>query len=144
MRIGTTPYLPPQSTTHQSARTPAVSADSNQQARGPASSTLDFTTMSRSDLRDTVNSLIKSGRLSLDDTTGLVGMMGPAVMTYAGSGDPSAAAYDSSPFDALSALRTAIDGANWRHDDKSAAVFSRTLSALQQLQGTVAGLDLKA
>ncbi|AEY69548.1 hypothetical protein AH2_00038 [Burkholderia phage vB_BceS_AH2] len=140
MRIGATPYFPPQ-TTFQAARAPAGSTDDNQQASGQG---LDFTSTSRSSLRDTVNSLIKSGKLSLDDSSGLVGMMGPAATTYAGNGGPSAATYDSSPFDALSALRTAIDGANSRHDDKSAAVFSRTLSALQQLQGTVAGLDLKA
>lgn len=141
MRIGATPYFPPQ--TYQAARAPAISTGDNQQASGSASSALDFTSMSRSDLRDTVNSLIKSGKLSLDDTTGLVAMMGPAVSSYAGQGGPSAATYDSSPFDALSALRTAIDGANWRHDDKNAAMFERTLTALQRLQGTVAGLDLK-
>jgi hypothetical protein len=84
------------------------------------------------------------GTRSLDDTTGLVAMIGPAVTSRAGQGGPSAAAYDSSPFDALAELRTWIDGANWRHDDKSAAVFSRALAALLQLQGTVASLDVKA
>ena len=141
MKIGATPYFPPQ-TNYQASRAPA--STNSQQSDSSTTGTFDFTSMSRSDLRDTVNSLIKSGKLSLDDTTGLVGMMGPAATTYAGQGGSSAAAYEGSPFDALSALRTAIDGANSRHDDKSAAVFSRTLSALQQLQGTVAGLDLKA
>jgi len=143
MRIGTTPYFPPQ-TTYQAGRAPAVSTDDNQQAGGSASTALDFTSMSRSDLRGTVNSLIKSGKLSLDDTSSLVGMMGPAATSYAGQGGPSAAAYDSSAFDALSALQTGIDGANARHDEQNAAALSRTLTALQQLQGTAAGLDLKA
>jgi hypothetical protein len=91
-----------------------------------------------------VNSLIKSGKLSLDDSTGLIGMMAPAATAYAGPGGVSAATYDSSSFDALSALRTAIDGAKSRQEHASAASFTRSLTALQQLQGTVADLDLKA
>ncbi|MDH6229608.1 putative membrane-anchored protein [Mesorhizobium soli] len=71
-------------------------------------------------------------------------MMAPAATAYAGPGGPSAATYDSSSFDALSALRTAIDRAKSRQEHASAASFTRTLTALQQLQGTVAGLDLKA
>ena len=73
----------------------------------------------------------------------IVGLMGPAATSNAGQGGPSAATYDSSSFDVLSALRTAIDGANSRHDDKSAAAFQQTLSALQRLQGTFAGVNLK-
>ena len=42
--------------------------------------------MTRSTLRDTVNSLIKSGKLSLDNSSGLVHIMGPAPTTDAGHG----------------------------------------------------------
>ncbi|MFT4117745.1 hypothetical protein [Bradyrhizobium sp.] len=143
MKIGTTPYLSPQ-TTYRATRTTAGSTDGNQQTSGAKSSALDFTSMSRSDLRDTVNSLIKSGKLSLDDTTGLVGMMGPAVSTQSGQSGASTATYESSPFDTLSALRTAVDNSNARNDDASAASFMRSLTALQQLQGKVFGVDRKA
>jgi hypothetical protein len=142
MKIGATPYFPSQ-TTHQASRMPALSTDDNQQSDGSESSALDFTTMSRSNLRDTVNSLIKSGQLSLYDSTGLIGMMAPAATAYAGPGGVSAATYDSLSFDALSALRMAIDGAKSRQEHASAASFARSLTALQQFQGTVTGLDLK-
>jgi hypothetical protein len=140
MKIGTMPYI--QQSMHMAARTKDATTANAPPSDSAPSGTFDFTTMSRSELRNTVNSLIKSGKLSLDDTTGLVSMMGPA--TYAGRSGPAAAAYENSPFDAFKELRKAIDFAEWRHDDKSAAVFSRTLSALEQLQGTTARLDLKA
>jgi len=137
MRIGATPYFPPQTTFH-AAQASAGSTDDNQRASGQA---LDFTSMSRSVLRDTVNSLIKSGKLSLDDTTGLVGIMGPAVPVD-GSAPP--AGYESQSINAFAALKAGIEGARSRNDPQNEAVLMRAFSALQRLQGTVVGLDVKA
>jgi len=142
MKIGATPYFQPQPT-HEAARAPALPTDDNQQSGGSASSVLDFTSMSRSVLRDTVNSLIKSGKLSLDDTTGLVGIMGPAVTTTVDGSAPPAG-YESQSINAFAELKAGIEGARSRNDLQNEAVLMRTLSALQRLQGMVVGLDVKA
>ncbi len=108
----------------------------------PAPSTLDFSNMTRSELRNTVNALIKSGKLSLNDTLGVTLMMGPPLKMGPG-GTVSIGPDSDSKMDVLLSLQARIDGAKSRDDDKAASMFSQTLTALERLQGTVVGLDLQ-
>ena len=141
MRIGATPYFPPQ-TTLQATRTPAGSTGDNQQASGSASSTYDFSNMTRSEMRDAIRSLTKSGQMSMEEASSLAPFGGSAALTYAGSGAPSAD-YETAHLDLFSMLKDGLAGAKSRNDDKGAAAFQQTLSALQRLQGTLAGVNLK-
>ena len=142
MRIGPTPYFSPQS--YQAARAPAATADnSSQQAGGSASGGVDFTSISRADLRSSVNALIKGGSLSLDDSSALVPMIGSAALSYAGTGSP-AAGYDDQKLDVLSDLQAGMDGARSRGDTSTLKHLTLTLDALQRLQGTSSGVDVSA
>jgi hypothetical protein len=141
MRIGATPYFP-QQTPYQANRTPAGSTDDNQLANGSAASSYDFSNMTRPELRDAIASLTKNGQMSFQESSSLVPLAGSAALTYAGSGAPSAD-YDTAHLNLFSMLKDGLAGAKSRHDDKSAAAFQQTLSALQRLQGTLAGVDLK-
>jgi hypothetical protein len=142
MRIGPTPYFAPQ--TYQAARAPAATADnSSQQASGSASGGFDFTNISRANLRSTVNSLIKGGSLSLDDSSALVPMMGSAALSYAGTDSP-AAGYDDQKLDVLCDLQTGIDGAMSRGDTNTLQHLTLTLDALQRLQDASSGVDVSA
>ena len=142
MRIGAMPYVPQQ--TDRTVRAKAATADkSGLEASGPASAGLDFTNISRADLRGTVNALIKSGSLSLDDSGALVPMMGSAALSYAGTGTPSAG-YDDQKLDVLSDLQTGLDAAKSRNDTNSQKYLALALNALQRLQGTSGSLDVSA
>lgn len=144
MQIGSTSFYSPYSTPYRADRMPMATADSTSpsaSSAAPTTSTFDFTNMTRSELRDTVNALIKSGRMTLDESTGLVGIMGPAITT---SGAAASSSYDQQRVDAFAMLRMGIDGAKSRNEDRSAASYSLALNALQRLQGTPSGVDLRA
>lgn len=143
MQIGSTPSSSRYVNPLQAVQSTAVaSVDGNSRSSSSAGvSTFDFSNTTPAKLRDTVNSLISSGRMSLDESTGLVGMMGPAVTSWAGAGIAPANS-DDRPLDALASLRDGIEGAKSRHDDTNLAVLTRTLAALERLQGSPSGVDL--
>lgn len=107
------------------------------------SSTYDFSSMTRPQAREAINSLIKSGKMSLDESSSLVPIFGSLALNDAGTGAPSAN-YDTSPIDLFSMLRTAIAGAKSRHEDQNVAAYQQSLSALQRLQGTSSGVNMTA
>lgn len=115
---------------------------------GAGISTYDFTSMSPAQMRSTVNDLIRSGKMSLDESSGLVGIMSPPAMRWAGSGTPPSAEefnrIDNQPVDAMAALRGGIAGAQSRGDTKGAEALGQTLVALQRLQGGTASVDIRA
>jgi hypothetical protein len=116
------------------------------QSVGGGVSMYDFTNMSPAQMQDTINGLIRSGKMSLDDSSSLVSMI-PTGLTYAGPGAPSAASLDSvrnTPMDFLARLQAGIDGARSRGDAQNAEHFARTLNVLQSLQGTPSGVDVIA
>ena len=95
----------------------------------------DFTAVTRQQLRDLVNDLIKSGRMSLEASSPLVGMMGPQLRAD-GSGRMSEA--DSTrPMNVFTQLQAGTEGAYWRGDQENAKRLIETLGALKRLQGSV-------
>ncbi|MDB5502285.1 MAG: hypothetical protein JWR89_2187 [Tardiphaga sp.] len=124
------------------------SASSASVANGGAGvSAYDFSSMSPAQMRNTVNDLIRSGKMTLDESGGLLGMMSPPASRWAGSGGPSAEEsdrLDNQPFDAFATLRAGITGAQSRGDDRNVEALGKTLDALLRLQGTTASVDIRA
>jgi hypothetical protein len=114
---------------------------------GTGVSTYDFSSMSPAQMRSTVNDLIRSGKMTLDESGPLLGMMSPPASRWAGSGSPSADEanrMDNQPIDAFATLQAGITGAQSRGDRRNVEVLGRTLDALLRLQGTTASVDIRA
>ncbi|WP_428627529.1 hypothetical protein [Sphingopyxis sp.] len=89
----------------------------------------DFAQMSRSELFDWMNDRIKDGKLSMDDSTGILSLTG------AGSFDPQAA--DKGNGEKVNFFQIAQDGiaaARHRKDGGSAAIYQSALLVLQRFQ----------
>jgi len=119
-------------------------------ADGAASGTsrYDFSHMTPAQMRDAVNRLIRGGELSLDDTSSLLSIMAPPSGRLRADGTTVSAAegerIDNTPVDAFAKLRDGLAGARWRNDSMAEAALSRTLAALQRVQGTVSSVDILA
>ena len=114
---------------------------------GAGISTYDFSSMSPAQMRSTVNDLIRSGKMTLDEASPLLGMMGSPASRWAGSGSPPAdEAYrmDNQPIDAFATLRAGLTGAQSRGDSRNVEALGQTLDALLRLQGTTASVDIRA
>lgn len=93
----------------------------------------DFTHMSRNELLETVNGLIHSGDLTLDDTTSLLGFMGSSPLLkvdYDGlpleNGDV--------PMNVFEHIKASMEGARSRNETNSIAGLQRALDALMKFQ----------
>jgi hypothetical protein len=109
-------------------------------------STYDFTNMSPAQMQQTINGLIRSGKMSFDDSSSLVGMI-PTALAWAGGGTPSAVELDSArntPIDFLATLQAGIAGAQSRGDTHNAETLTRAFEVLRSLQGTLSGVDIVA
>lgn len=108
----------------------------------------DFSSMSPAQMRDTVNRLIRSGDLNLDETGSLLSIMAPPSARLRVDGAQVSAAeaerIDNTPVDAFAILREGIAGARWRNDSASEAALTRTIAALQRVQGAVSSVDIRA
>jgi hypothetical protein len=109
---------------------------SAQNSRGGVQTT-DFTDMTRSDLFDWVNSKIKSGEMSLDDSSAFLGMTMkvPVNGAYAGLDDQ----------EHVNFVQKAQDGMTWaqQHNDSDMLKqLQAALGAMQKYQGQLSGVDL--
>jgi hypothetical protein len=114
---------------------------------GAGISTYDFSSMSPAEMRSTVNDLIRSGKMTLDESSPLLGMMSPPALRWAGSGSApadEANRKDNEPIDAFATLRAGITGAQSRGDRRNVEALGQTLDALLRLQGTTASVDIRA
>jgi hypothetical protein len=100
----------------------------------------DFSHMTRKGLADWMNSKIKSGEMSLDDSSAFLGMT-MKVPVGAGRGDPIG--FDDQ--EPVNFMQTAQDGIAWaRHNNDTASVkrLEAALNAMRQEQGQVTGVDI--
>lgn len=95
----------------------------------------DFTHISRDELLETVNGLIRSGDLNLDDTSSLLGMMGSSPMLKVHPDGLPLAGGDV-PMNVFARLQEGIEGARSRHDTNSIASLQRAAEALARFQKT--------
>ncbi|NPE58570.1 hypothetical protein HLB27_13525 [Dickeya dadantii] len=106
--------------------------------------TYDFTRMTPTALHESVNRLIRSGQLDLDQTTPLVGMMGSTELSNAGVMGTSALTYSEQPMNVFNNLQQNMAVALSRNDSQSADGLQRTIDALRRLQGQTIASDVRA
>lgn len=116
----------------------SAAGPSDQNSRGRVQTT-DFTDMTRSDLADWVNSKIKNGEMSLDDSSAFLGMTIkiPVNGAYAGLDDQ----------ENVNFVQKAQDGMTWAQQHNNTDMLARLKAALgtmQQYQGQLSGVDLTA
>jgi hypothetical protein len=95
----------------------------------------DFANIAPDDLLGTLNSLIKSGKMSLDESTSLLPFVPHPGLNAAmsGSGTPDTA---SQPINLFSGLEKMIAYNKSIHNDAAVIYGHKALSALERLQGT--------
>jgi hypothetical protein len=130
-------YPPVQTAT--SARTTATADGPTETAStGSGVSSYDFTSMTPKELQSTINNLVKSGKLSLKDSSPLVTIAG-----FAGQAGKS-----DQPIDVFSTLKAGIDfkeqTGQAQQPNSGIEYWNNALAALQGLQGTPSGVDTYA
>jgi hypothetical protein len=101
----------------------------------------DFTNMTPQQLQSTVNDLVKSGKLSLKDSSPLLTIAG-----FGGTGGTAANGMGQ-PMDVLSMLKAGIsykEQAQAGEPNSGIQYWQNALAALQNLQGTPSGVDTYA
>jgi len=99
----------------------------------------DFTNMTKGQLRETVNNLIKNGEMSLDESSPLVLMMGPKLMVSGNSIDSS-----DEKVDAFALLKQSI-AFNQSIGNTSGIIYdNKALSALERLQDKASRINIIA
>lgn len=137
MQISGTSFSSNYSVQYRAEKSSTALTDTSDQPGSTSSRTLDFSGMTRSELRETVQYLTKTGRMSLDESGGLLGLTGYAHMLDAGTGRGlTASEYENESLNAFSILREGIDGLKSSGYSKAAEFYAATLDALQRLQGT--------
>ena len=94
----------------------------------------DFTNITPENMASTMNGLIKSGKLSFDDSSALVTMIPTALSKVNYDGQAPQATTQPTNFIAL--LQEGVNAANARGDASNAKFFTNALDALQKLQAT--------
>jgi len=102
----------------------------------------DFTNMTREDMRDWVNSQIRSGQMSLDDSRPFMAMT--MKIPAGGAAGEIPAASDNTRYDFTQKVRDGIDGALSRNDDTTLKMLASAMSIMQKEQGQAFGLDVRA
>ncbi|MBN9584076.1 MAG: hypothetical protein J0G34_01640 [Afipia sp.] len=145
MRIDAGPYLYQQAVPVKDAKQVFPAAMSSAGAATDASSsgvtTTDFTGMTRQQLFDWMNGQIKSGAMSLDESSSFLGM---TVKIDTRTMQPVDMASDTTPVNFMDRARGGIAGALSRGDQEGAARLQAALETMQRYQGQVTGVDLMA
>jgi len=147
MRIATdTSYLYANSLTRSSqagtARTSATEATASSDNAGGGVKRADFSNMTRKELADWVNGMIKSGQMSLDESTTFVSMT-LKIPVDAVQGQ-SIALDDQEKVNFLAKAQQGIGGALERHDDRLLAELQSAIRTMRQHQGDAVGVDTRA
>lgn len=100
----------------------------------------DFSHMTRQGLADWMNGKIKSGEMSLDDSSAFLGM---TMKIPVGAGQGTAVALDDQ--EPVNFLQKAQDGIAWARQTNDTGAVKRletALNAMRQYQGQVTGVDI--
>lgn len=104
------------------------------QASSSSGGSYDFTNIRPSDVLNTINSLVKSGQISLDESSSLLSFV-PLTELNAAIGKPGVT---NQPIDLFSGLKKSIDFNKITHNDAAVIYDQKALSALERLQGAPA------
>jgi hypothetical protein len=117
-----------------SAALTATQADSTKQ--------VDFTSMSRSDMRNWVNTQIRSGEMSLDDGRPFMAMT-MKIPVSGGLGGEVAAETDGTRYDFTQQVRDGIEGALSRNDQTTLRMLESAKSIMLRQQDQTIGVNIR-
>lgn len=93
----------------------------------------DFSNMAPKDMKSAINGLLKSGQMSFDESTSLIGVIpSPLSKVVFDGGAPDAF---NQPMNFFTTIQDGIDGALARNENTSAQYLNSALQALIRLQG---------
>ena len=138
--------------TFSTQRAQAASANSSQSASFSAAlaaakadttsaKQADFTSMTRQDLFDWMNGQIRSGNMSLDESSAFLGM---TMKVDVATGQPVDMATDSTRINFVEKARAGIDGALSRNDPDLAKRLQLAVASMQKLLGQTEGAGTRA
>lgn len=110
-------------------------------AKIPSAKQVDFTSMTRQDLFDWMNGQIRSGNMSLDESTAFLGM---TVKVSVATGQPVDMATDSTRINFMEKARAGIEGALSRNDPDLAKRLQLAVVSMQKLLGQTEGAGTRA
>ncbi len=102
---------------------------------------VDFTSMTRQELRDWVNTRIRDGTMSLDDSRPFMAM---TMKIEVASGREVDAATDATRYDFTQKVRDGIEGALSRHDETTLEMLESAMQIIRRNQGQTVGVDIRA
>ena len=103
----------------------------------------DFTNMTPKALHETVNSLIRSGQMDLDESSSLLGFMAPSALSKV-SYDGNAPASSNQSMNVFSKIQEGIEGALSRNEQKNVESLQRAADALLRFQGQISRVNIQA
>ncbi len=103
---------------------------------------IDFTSMTRQEMRDWVNARIRSGEMSLDEGRPFMAMTMKIPVDGSMVGEVAAAG-DATRYDFAQKLRDGIQGALSRNDETTLKMLDSALQFVQRHQGQAIGIDLR-
>lgn len=109
-------------------------ADSTKQAN--------FTSMTRLEMRDWVNTQIRSGEMSFDDSRPFMAMT--MKMPVGSLGGELAAESDGMRYDFMQKVRDGIEGALSRNDETTLKMLQSAMSIMQRQQGQTINVNIHA
>jgi len=102
-------------TTDTSASEPDAAASATTASSSSAVKTVDFTHMTRQQLFDWMNSQLKSGKMTFDQSSGFLGM---TVKVSMATGQPVDMASDSQRYNFMDVAQQGLEGAKSRNEEK--------------------------
>ena len=122
-----------------SATTAGASNEQQTPSGGAGVQTTDFTSMTRKELFDWMNSKIKSGEMSFDQSTTFVSMTlsFPVDGAYTGLDDTEHVNF-------MKAVEKGMLGAQQRNDTEMVERLQNTLRIMDRYQGEISGVDIRA
>jgi hypothetical protein len=115
----------------------ATQADSTKQTKQ-----VDFSSMTRQEIRDWANAQIRSGEMSLDDSRPFMAMT-MKIPVAGGLGGEIPAESDGTRYDFMQQVRDGIQGALSRNDDTTLKMLQSAMSIMQQKQGQTIGVNAR-
>lgn len=102
---------------------------------------INFNSMTRQEMRDWVNGQIRSGKMSLDESSPLMAM---TMQISVATGQPTDSATDTTPIDFVEKARQGVEGALSRNDAEAAKRLQLAIEIMLKRQGEVIGVDARA
>lgn len=110
-------------------------------SQGSGIQTVDFTDMTRQQLFDWMNSQIKSGKMSFEESSAFLGM---TVTVSVDTGQTVGISDDTTTLNFMDIAQQGIEGAKSRNDTVMLDLLEKAMTTMRREQGAVTGLDMTA